>query len=495
MTREEEFTSTFVRQPVQVFYKTGVRRDGTFLAREVRLVWDTGAYGDYEILVSRNAGYSAAGPYRIPNVRIDSYCVYTNKPVAGAYRGFGVPETCFGYESQLDRIAVELGMDPVELRMRNGVETGDLTATGQTLEGVGLKECIRRASEALNGQGAISPIETTKGNTRKRRGRGVACMSKFTVTGAHVQSAIKINEDGSAALLSSAVEHGQGAHTILRQIAGEALGLEPRLISMGHPDTSMTPYGWETSASKTTFFDGNAVRRAAEDAKQQLFNAAAVRLEVAPEDLDTKGGRIFPRATPDRSVSFAEVAMGVSGPDGKMIGGPILGRGHYTPVENTLLDRETGQGEKPAVFWMFAAQGAEVEVDEETGEVRILKLTAAHDVGKAINPNGCIGQIEGALAQGLGTALFEEMPLENGAILNPNLLEYKIPCSKDMPPLVPMVVEEAHPEGPYGAKGVGEPGLAPTAAAIANAVYDAIGIQIKTIPFTPDRVLGALKNP
>ncbi|MBI2880487.1 MAG: xanthine dehydrogenase family protein [Candidatus Tectomicrobia bacterium] len=487
LTREEEFVSTFVRQPAKVTYKTGVRRNGDFLARQVRLLWDTGAYGDYEVLVCRNAGYSSAGPYRIPHVRIDSYCVYTNKPVAGAYRGFGVPETCFGYEGQLDRIAREIGMDPVELRLRNGVETGDLTPTGQTLEAVGLKECLRRAAEALGGKrGAPSP--------GKRRGRGVAWMSKFTVTGAHVQSVIKTNEDGSAVLLTSAVEHGQGAHTVLRQIAGEALGLDPRLISVGHPDTAMTPYGWETSASKTTFFDGNAVRRAAEDAKRQLFQAAAVVLEAAPEDLEARDGRIFPRSAPERSVPFNEVSMGAVGPDGRVVGGPVLGRGHYTPVDGTLLDPETGQGRKPAVFWMFAAQGAEVEVDEETGAVRVLKLTAAHDVGKAINPDGCTGQIEGALGQGLGIALFEEMPLERGVVLNPNLLDYKIPCPLDMPPLVPMIVEEPHPEGPYGAKGVGEPGLAPTAAAIANAVYDAIGVQIKTHPFTPERVLQALRG-
>ena len=488
MSREEEFTCTFVRQPARIMYKTGVGSNGDFLAREVRLLWEAGAYGDYEVLISRNAGYSASGPYRIPNVRIDSYCVYTNKPVAGAYRGFGVPETCFGYEGQVDRIARELGMDPVELRLRNGVETGDLTPTGQTLVSVGLKECIRRAADGLGG-----PDETVE-RAGKRRGRGLACMSKFTVTGAHVQSAIKINEDGSAVLLSSAVEHGQGAHTILRQIAAEVLGLDPRRISMGQPDTAMTPYGWETSASKTTFFDGNAVRLAAGDAKQQLFRAAAVLLEAAPEDLEARDGRIHPRGAPERSVSFADVSMGVYGPDGRVVGGPVLGRGHYTPVDGTLLDPETGQGDKPAVFWMFAAQAAEVEVDEETGEVQILKLSAAHDVGRAINPNGCTGQVEGALGQGIGTALFEEMSLEDGRVLNPNLIDYKIPCTLDLPPLVPILVEEAHPEGPYGAKGVGEPGLAPTAAAIANAVYDALGVQIKTIPLTPERVLGALEG-
>ncbi|MEE8109640.1 MAG: molybdopterin cofactor-binding domain-containing protein [bacterium] len=487
MTREEEFVSTFVRQPVKITCKTGVKRNGDFLARKLHLVWDTGAYGDYEILVSRAGGISSTGPYRIPNVWIDSQCVYTNKPVAGAYRGFGIPEVCFAYEGQTERIAREIGIDPVELRLRNCVETGDVTATGQVLKAVGLKECIRRAAEALGEKKEPVPAG-------KRRGRCVACMYKFSIGYAHVQSGIKINEDGSAVLLTSAVEHGQGAHTILRQMAAEALGLDPGAISVAHPDTGISPYGWETSSSKTTFFDGNAIRLAAEDAIRQLCEVAAVALEAAPEDLETKDGRIFPRGAPERSVSFADVAMGVPGPDGKFVGGPVLGRGHYTPVEVTGLDPETGEGKQPGSFWMFAAQGAEVEVDEETGEVRILKMTAAHDVGKAINPEGCTAQIEGALGQGIGQSLFEEMPLENGVVLNPNLLDYKIPSTVDMPPLVPMVVEEAHPDGPWGAKGVGEPGLAPTAAAIVNAVYDAIGVQIKTIPVTPERVLEAIRK-
>lgn len=487
LTREEEFVSTFVRQSARVTYKTGVKRNGDLLARKAHLIFDAGAYGDYETLVCRNAGYTSPGPYRIPNLWTDAYCVYTNKPVAGAFRGFGVPETCFGYEGQLDRIARELNMDPLELRLRNCVETGDQSATGMTLLAVGLKECIRKANEALGGKGKPSA-------PGKRRGRAVACMSKNTVGGVHVQAGLKINEDGSAVLLSSAIEHGQGVHTILRQIAGEALGLDPRHISISHPDTALSPYGWETSASKTTFFDGNAVRQAAEDAKGQLLKAASVLLEVAPEDLETRDGKIFPKGSPHRSVPFSAVAMGVRGTDGRVVGGPILGRGHYTPVDGTLLDLETGMGKKPGVYWAYAAQGAEVEVDEETGEVQLLKLTAAHDVGKAINPDGCIGQIVGALAQGLGTTLFEELRVEKGIVINPNFIDYKIPCAADMPSMVPIVVEEPHPEGPYGAKGIGEPGLAPTAAAIANAIYDAIGVQIKSIPITPQAVLEAIRR-
>ncbi|MEE8110887.1 MAG: molybdopterin cofactor-binding domain-containing protein, partial [bacterium] len=359
--------------------------------------------------------------------------------------------------------------------------------TGETASAVGLKECVRRAAESLE-------KERKPTASGKRCGWGIACMWKFSVPTAHVMSTIKINADGSAILNTSAVEHGQGAHTILRQIAAEALGLDPSLISVSQQDTSTSPYGWETSSSKTTFFDGNAIRLAAEDAKAHLFRAAAVLLEADPEDLETADGRIFPRGAPDRFVTFSDVAMGVFKPDGGFVGGPVLGRGHYSPLPASPTSEESGMGRKPASFWMYAAQGAEVEVDVETGEVHLLKLTAAHDVGKAINPNGCTGQIEGALAQGLGTALFEEMHLEEGQVLNPTFMDYKIPCAVDMPSLVPMLVEEHHPEGPYGAKGVGEPGLAPTAAAIANAIYDAIGVQIKSLPITPERILEAIRE-
>jgi CO/xanthine dehydrogenase Mo-binding subunit len=488
MTRDEEFISTFVRQPMKTTIQTGVMRDGSFVARKIRSVWDTGAYGDYEILVSRAAGISSIGPYKIPNVWIDSYCVYTNKPIAGAYRGFGVPETCFAYEGQLDVIARELGIDPIELRMKNCVETGDLTATGQVLKGCGLKECIQKAHESLN-ETKMEPA-----SPGKRRGRGIACMWKFTNGYAHVSAGLKINEDGSAVLLTSSVEHGQGAHTMLRQMAGEALGLSPDKIGISHPDTGVSPYGWETSSSKTSFYDGNAIREAAADCKKQLFEVAAIKLEADPEDLETKDGRVYVKAAPERSVSFGEISMGTPGPDGRFVGGPVLGKGRFTPIEQTGLDPETGQGKQPGAFWMFAAQTAEVEVDERTGEVTLHKMTAAHDVGKAINLEGCTAQIEGALSQGIGQSLFEEMFLENGTVVNPTLMDYKIPCVLDMPAMVPMVVEEPHPEGPWGAKGVGEPGLAPTAPAIASAIYDAIGVQIRAIPFRPERVLESMRE-
>ncbi|MFQ5693272.1 MAG: xanthine dehydrogenase family protein molybdopterin-binding subunit, partial [Nitrospinota bacterium] len=293
---------------------------------------------------------------------------------------------------------------------------------------------------------------------------------------------------------TAAVEHGQGAHTILRQIAAEELGCRPEEILVQHTDTDYTPYGWQTSASKTTFCAGTAGARAAREVKKQLKEAAVHLVEGDGDEIEVADSKVFPRSAPDRGVPFGALAMGVIKPDG-LYGGPILGRGCYTVSDGTTLDLDTGQGAKPSVFWMFAAQGADVEVDVETGRVTVTRLTAAHDVGKAINPAGCEGQIEGALIQGLGSAVSEELVAAEGQLVNGNLGEYKLLTTLDVPgEMIPMVVEEPHPEGPWGAKGIGEPGMAPTAACIANAVYDALGVQVKSIPILPHKVLAALRD-
>jgi len=477
--REEEFGSSFVRQEFYAEYKTGVMKDGVIMARRAKLIWDAGAYGDYEASVARTAGANAAGPYRIPNVWIDSYCVYTNKPVAGAFRGFGVSEVCFAYEQQLDRIAAALGMDPLEIRMKNAVREGDEHATGQVLKGVGLDECLRRVSRAL---GAIGDALDGSAGT-KRRGRGIACMTKSTVAGVQADAEIVVREDGSVLLKTSAMEHGQGAHTVLRQMAAEELGCDVADVVVDAVDTDTSPYTSQTSASKTTFFDGNAVRMAAAEAKRQLLGRASRALEADPEDLSVEGGRVHARGAPGRSLSIAELV------DGE---GPIVARESFKLEDATGIDPETGQGKRPAAFQMYAAQGAEIEVDIETGRIEVLRLVAAHDVGRVIHPRGCEGQIEGALIQGVGTALFEELRCEDGAPVNGNLGDYKIPCALDAPRMGPILVEAAIPDGPWGAKGVGEPGLVPTAAAIGNAFFSATGRQLKALPFIPEKVLAAL---
>ena len=487
-TREEEFGVAPVRHPTIVRCKTGMKKDGTWLAQETELIFDTGAYADIGPRVCRNAGFSAAGPYQVPNVRIDSYCVYTNNPIGGAFRGFGIPQMTWAIESHLDMMAGKLGIDPVELRLKNALEEGSISITGQVLHSVGLKETIRQAAEKI-GWGE---------RQESCRGKGIACMHKSTVTPSSSSAFVKLNEDASVTLLCSAVEMGQGAITALAQIAAEELGLPVEKISVVRPDTDVTPYDMASVSSRSTFFAGNAVRRAAADAREQLFQIASEILEANPKDLVMEGGKVMVRGVPEKAIPVAELPLGeafyVGVKGGRGRGRPVLGRGSFTVEDATPLDRETGQGKNPSAFWMYATQAAEVEVDPRSGRVKILRISSAHDVGKSIHPISIEGQIQGALVMGVGTAIFENMELEDGKVKNPNFAEYKLPSALDAPEMIPIIVEEPHAQGPFGAKGLGEPALAPTAAAIANAIYAAVGVRIKNLPITPEKILEGLRK-
>ncbi len=487
-TREEEFGVAPVRHPTIVRCKTGMKKDGTWLAQETELIFDTGAYADIGPRVCRNAGFSAAGPYQVPNVRIDSYCVYTNNPIGGAFRGFGIPQMTWAIESHLDMMAGRLGIDPVELRLKNASEEGSISITGQVLHSVGLKETIRQAAEKIGWGERQEPC----------RGKGIACMHKSTVTPSSSSAFVKLNEDASVTLLCSAVEMGQGAITALAQIAAEELGLPVEKISVVRPDTDVTPYDMASVSSRSTFFAGNAVRRAAADAREQLFQIASEILEANPKDMVMEGGKVMVRGVPEKAIPVAELPLGeafyVGVKGGRGRGRPVLGRGSFTVEDATPLDRETGQGKNPSAFWMYATQAAEVEVDPRSGRVKILRISSAHDVGKSIHPISIEGQIQGALVMGVGTAIFENMELEDGKVKNPNFAEYKLPSALDAPEMIPIIVEEPHAQGPFGAKGLGEPALAPTAAAIANAIYAAVGVRIKNLPITPEKILEGLRE-
>jgi carbon-monoxide dehydrogenase large subunit len=486
-TREEEFGVAPVRHPTIIRCKTGMKKDGTWLAQETELIFDTGAYADIGPRVCRNAGFSAAGPYQVPNVRIDSYCVYTNHPIGGAFRGFGIPQVSWAIESHLDVMAEKLGLDPVEVRLKNAVEEGSLSVTGQVLHSVGLKETLRQAAEKIGWRKASGPY----------RGKGIACMHKSTVTPSSSAAFVKLNEDASVTLLCSAVEMGQGSSTILAQIASEELGIPVEKISMVRPDTDVTPYDMASVSSRSTFFVGNAVRRAAADAREQLLQIAAEILEANPLDLVIEAGKVMVRGVPEKAIPIAELPLGEAfyvGAKGRGRGRPVLGRGSFTVEDATPLDRETGQGKNPSAFWMYATQAAEVEVDPRSGRVKVLRISSAHDVGKSIHPVAIEGQIQGALVMGVGTALFEEMELEKGRVKNPSFAEYKLPSALDAPEMIPIIVEELHAQGPYGAKGLGEPALAPTAAAIANAIYAAVGVRVKDLPITPEKILEGLRK-
>ncbi len=480
LTREEEFYASVVRHPTVTTIKAGVRKDGTLMALKTQIVFDTGAYADAGPVVSRSSGMSITGPYRIPHVWGDSYCVYTNKPVGGAFRGFGVPQLMWAMDSTVDILAEGIGMDPLEVRLKNALEEGDISVTGQILHSVGIKECIRKAAEA---------IEWGK-KTGKYRGKGIGTLYKMTQTPSSSSAFVKMSEDGSVEVLASTVDMGQGSSTVLAQIAAEELGVEVNHVRVVSPDTDVTPFDHGTASSRSTFHMGNAVKQAATDAKKQLFEVAADQLEAGPEDLESRGGFIYVKGSTGKGTPISAIRMGITYGKGK----PIIGRGTFSVPDATPLDQETGQGVYPSVFWLYGAQGVEVQVDPETGKVEVLKASAAHDLGRVINPLNCEQQVEGAIVTGVGLALLEEMIIENGKPVNCNFRDYRIPTSMDAPAVTSMFVEAAHKDGPYGAKGVGEPALAPTAPAIGNAVYDAIGVRIKDLPITPEKILKALKE-
>jgi len=483
-TREEVFTSTLLRHPVSIRSKAGVIKDGKIVAKKVELFWNTGAYGEKGPWVCRNASMSSSGPYNIPNVWIDGYCIYTNNPISGPMRGFGVPQVAFAYESQMDEIAHELDIDPLELRLKNALEKNDETAWGEKIVSIGLKECLKKAAEGLN---------WSEPKKDRNRGKGIACMQKFTTTLQGVTSAIvKYNHDGSLDLLTSSMEIGQGVMTVLSQFASEELNVPIEKIRVSSADTDYTPFDASTTGSRSTYHMGNAVILACRDIKKQAVSMVSEFLNLPRKELKFKEGKVV--STKGHEISVVElINRYYDGARGG--GGDLVGRATFYTKSGTGLDSETGRGKRPAAFWMYGAQAVEIEVNPETGKVKILRFCTAHDVGKVINPLCCEQQMEGALAMGIGFALFEKVDVEEGQIFNPSLESYRIPTACDLPQDVKIFfVEEPHPEGPYGAKGLAEPATAPTAAAIANALFDATGIRIREVPLTAEKIQAALEK-
>ncbi|TFG93319.1 MAG: xanthine dehydrogenase family protein molybdopterin-binding subunit [Candidatus Atribacteria bacterium] len=489
--REDIFVNTFVRQAMYAKIKTGVKKNGRIVAEENKFYWDGGAYTEYGVNIARAGGYASTGPYDIPNVKADSICVYTNHPAGGPYRGFGMSEIHFAIEQNLDIVAYRIGMDAVEIRRKNALKDGSATVTGQVLENVGLLQCLEKVTEDIKWDKREKKVSKTK-----YRGKGIACMYKAPSMPNNVASSaiIKINEDGTVNLLVTGMDLGQGSDTALTQIAAEVLTVPVSKISIVTGDTDCTPYEWQTVASRTTYCCGNSIIRAAEDAKNQMIKLASLKFNIPESELEIKDEQIISKINPDKKVPIADLAMGLTMPDGSGIHGPIIGRGAFIPPEVKDTDKETGQGEKPVAFWTFGVQAAEVEVDIETGEVKVLKVAAAYDAGKAINPELVCAQIEGGIVQGLGSALFEEMKIEKGKVLNPSFVDYKIPTVGDVPKMIISIIENPEPTGPWGARGIAEPCMVPTAPAIANAVFDAIGCRINSLPITAEKVLKAIKS-
>ena len=489
LDRDEVFSAVLTRVPTVTTIKTGVKRDGRITARQVTSYWDAGAYAEKTPTICRQASQAAAGPYRIPNVWIDARAVYTNKQNSGAMRGYGIPQVAWAHESQMDIIAAELGLDPTEIRLRNGLEEGDLSATGQVMYSVGLKETMGRTTAAMPWEGPAGADGAVARGGGVSRGRGVAWMFKNTKTPSTSSAFVRVDEDLTVTVLSSSVEIGQGNNTILAQIAAEELGVPVEAVRLAAPDTDYTPYDASTTSSRSAFHMGNAVRRAAIDAAGQIRGLAAAELHVHPEQVEVRAGKLAVSGQPEHTIDLGALLRArLRG------GGTILGRGTYTPEGATDIDPETGQGAMPSIFWMYATQGVEVEVDRETGQVAVKRVVAAHDVGRALNPLTCCQQIEGGVVMGVGMALSEELRWdERGRLLNANFHDYKLPTAMDIPEIEPLLVETPHPAGPYGAKGLGEPVLSPTAPAVAGAVERATGVRIKDLPLTPEKLWRALR--
>jgi CO/xanthine dehydrogenase Mo-binding subunit len=486
LTREEVFL-TGRRFGAVVKIKTGFKRDGQLIARQVEAYYDIGAYALSGPANTKNACIIAGGPYNIGHRDYTTYAVYTNLPPAGPYRGVGASHVCWAYESEMDEIARRLGMDPVEIRLKNLLKENDQFITGEPMISVGATACLKQAAQAINWGGAKE--QQIKPAAPLLRGKGLAVAIKSTSTPSTSAASVRLNADGSAVLLTSSAEIGQGAQTCLAQIVGDVLGLPLEIVSVTFPDTDVTPYDKATSSSRTTFHMGRAAQIAAGQIRDQLLQAGAKALEARVEDLELKDQRLQVKGVPESSLTFPQLFRAIFGePSGSLFG-------NHTLRTEGGVDPKTGHG-KGSSFWFYSAAGAEIEADTETGKVRVLRIATAVDVGKAIHPTQCDLQNEGSALAGLGSALFEEMRFDNGQSINGTFLDYLLPSMLDHPgEFESVLVETPHPDGPFGAKGMGEAALPPIAPAIGNAVANALnGIRIRDLPIKPDKIVAALKT-
>jgi CO/xanthine dehydrogenase Mo-binding subunit len=481
-SRQEAYLATAKRHPLAITMKTGTDARGRLKAIKATIICDTGAYGSYGIAVASRAAVHATGPYEIEHVDIKSHCVYTNKPFCGAMRGFGTPQIAFAHESQLDLHAQALGLDPLEMRIINALGVGSVTATGQTLlASVGIGDCLRALQPHY--KKAQKKWAQDGHDPNKRRGVGVGAMwYGIGNTGTKNPSSAKVelNQNGQVTLLTGCADIGQGSTTVLAQISAEILGMDPKDIRTVVGDTHHTANAGATSASRQTYISGNAVKSAAKNLADLLAEEAEIALGEPKSSLMFDCGHIRAATAPDHKVTFAELAQRLQAK-----GIVPAGQGHFDP-DTTPLDPETGQG-VPYSTYAFAGQLALITVDILTGEVAVEKIVAAHDVGKAIHPQNVVGQICGGAAMGLGFALMEAF--EPGKTLS--MKDYHIPTCADMPKVIPIIVESPEPTGPFGAKGVGEPALIPTAPAILNGLANALGERIYSLPADLESVLAA----
>jgi CO/xanthine dehydrogenase Mo-binding subunit len=486
-SREEEYFAGRPRFSGRYYVKTAVTKDGTILARDLDFYYDAGAYCDMAAAMIIVCSHRNDNLYRIPNVKTDAKLVYTNKSPVGAYRGYGSPQNTFAFDSQLDMIAEDLGIDPAELRLKNATQSGDVTVHGWKITSCGLSESIEHTV-------ATSGWKKKRGKQRHlKRGIGMACTihevddrhsDGFAGSTAHVE----ILEDGQVVIYSGEGEYGQGRDTTFCQMAAEVLDVPMESVRILLPDTDITPYSLGPWGSRVTYSGGIAVVRAAEDARRQLLQEASSMLEAAISDMLVRQGEIFVKGVAKPLATVADVAHFALF---RKNGGRIRGTGVDEPDTTKM---EPTRQSSPCSTYSFATQVVEIEVNESTGEIRILKVWTGNDGGYIINPVGAEGQIEGQVLQGIGFAKTEEMVYRDGQVLHPDFMGSGTPSPFEAPPLDIYFTRTYDPTGPFGAKGVAEVAAPPTAAALANALYDAVGVRIKTLPLSPENVLAAIKR-
>lgn len=489
LNREEEFSFTRFRHPIIIQLKTGVKRDGTIVAKKCKNILDGGAYIGIGNAATFLSTLFLNLPYKSSSIKFEAYRIYTTKAIAGAMRGFTSPQVHFATESQMDMLAEELGIDPLEMRLKNAIQPGYVTPSKLRIKSCGFTECLKRSSENMGWQ--VRDKKVAEGKGLGIGCSGFLCGSAFPVVktpGDYYSAAlIRLDPDGTASLLSGASDIGQGSDTVLAQVAAEELGISLKDIRITTADTELTPLDSGSYSSKVTLMGGNAVKMAASEAKQQLFKTVAEKLEANPEDLESREGRVYVKGSPERGVSFAE-GVWICQESGK--GMPVIGRGYYHPETGTA-NYETGEGNYSPAY-SFGSSVAEVEVDRETGLTKVRKVTYAHDCGFALNPMAVEGQLQGSISMGHGFALFEEVHGDKGQILNPSFLDYKLHTAIEMPEINIIIVETNEKEGPFGAKEASEGIVSPTAPAIVNAIYSLTGMRIKELPLTPERILDAI---
>ena len=491
-TRREELTAALRRIPVRVKIKTGVKKDGTLVAQKSTVIANGGAYTSIGAVTAYNHGLAHMLPYRLPNFKHDAYRVYTNDPVAGPKRGHGQIQIRFCVDSQLDMIAEELGLDPVEIRIKNALRAGDVTISKLKINTSGLVEAIQKAADKA---GWKKKRGKGRGTGRIVRGIGISCggfaCGPKTAALSDSSCIIKMEEDGGVVVSTGATDIGQGSTTVIAQIVAEVLGLSLEDISMVVGDTDVTPYDCGTFGSRVTFYAGNAAKKAAEDLRGQLAGVVANRWNVEPDDLEFRDRQVYVKDSPERKLTFAEVARAAQVSSEL---GVIVAKATYYPPDVDWPDLNNSCVGNIAAGYSFSTQIAEVEVDRDTGQVRLLTMVLGDDCGYPLNPLACEGQAHGSASNGQGEALFEEVVMDHGRVLNPSWRDYKLPTAMDTPSMDVIHVVTNEPAGPFGAKEIGEGFIISNPGAIANAVHDATGLWIRDLPITPEKIVRALEE-